>query len=572
MIFPFPTADDQQNALTERLMRFVVQLQDQNILLKEQAVQQQERIAALEAEIIRLKKLNPKPNIKPNTKPSDDSDNDPEGGHSEGQSSEDSTGDDSSPDVEQPKVDKPNEHTRKKRKSPPKPPVDHEVQIAVSPEHLPPGSIRNGHSSYDVQDLEIKTSMTRYLLEQWITPDGKTITARPPESTNGHHFGHQLQCLILHQYFGCGVTQPQLKEWLWDIGIAISAGQLNTLITEGHERFHAEKDEILSTGIRCSHYLQTDDTGARHQGQNGFCNVIGNELFCWYESTDSKSRENFFDLLHRPYRAYTLTEDALIYLKKHKFPEKWQRVFRRYIGVTFLSKEAWKQFMDDLTLTGPKHRQRASESLLYASLIHHGFSRNMVIFSDGAPQFNVFNHAQCWLHAERPLAKVNPVTEQQAQAQYWCLNWFWDIYRDLKAFKEAPTEDKAEKIRADFHSLIHTEPECKALQDALGGLAVFEKELLEVLDDPSLPLHNNLSESQIREHVNRRKVSGGTRSKAGRQSRDTFASLKKTCRLYGLSFWDYLKSRLIGDELFPRLSSLIEDASRYLPCGVASSY
>ncbi|MFK0569996.1 transposase, partial [Endozoicomonas sp.] len=99
---------------------------------------------------------------------------------------------------------------------------------------------------------------------------------------------------------------------------------------------------------------------------------------------------------------------------------------------------------------------------------------------------------------------------------------------------------------------------CKPIQDALEGLAKIEKELLEVLDDPSLPLHNNLSESQIREHVKRRKISGGTRSDAGRQSRDTFASLKKTCRLYGLSFWDYLKSRLTGDGLFPRLSSLIE--------------
>ncbi|UYM14463.1 hypothetical protein [Endozoicomonas euniceicola] len=30
-----------------------------------------------------------------------------------------------------------------------------------------------------------------------------------------------------------------------------------------------------------------------------------------------------------------------------------------------------------------------------------------------------------------------------------------------------------------------------------------------VLDDPCLPLHNNLSESQIREHVKRRKINGG---------------------------------------------------------------
>lgn len=32
-----------------------------------------------------------------------------------------------------------------------------------------------------------------------------------------------------------------------------------------------------------------------------------------------------------------------------------------------------------------------------------------------------------------------------------------------------------------------------------------------VLDNPVLPLHNNLSESQIREHVKRRKISGGTK-------------------------------------------------------------
>ncbi|MFK0570537.1 hypothetical protein [Endozoicomonas sp.] len=75
-----------------------------------------------------------------------------------------------------------------------------------------------------------------------------------------------LQCLILHQYFGSGVTQPQIKELLWDIGISISAGEVNNLVIHDHEEFHAEKDEILATGIRCSRYLQTDDTGARHQG------------------------------------------------------------------------------------------------------------------------------------------------------------------------------------------------------------------------------------------------------------------------------------------------------------------
>lgn len=37
---------------------------------------------------------------------------------------------------------------------------------------------------------------------------------------------------------------------------------------------------------------------------------------------------------------------------------------------------------------------------------------------------------------------------------------------------------------------------------------------------------------------------GGTRSELGQQCRDTFASLKKTCRKLGISFWNYLRDRL----------------------------
>ena len=57
-----------------------------------------------------------------------------------------------------------------------------------------------------------------------------------------------------------------------------------------------------------------------------------------------------------------------------------------------------------------------------------------------------------------------------------------------------------------------------------------QEELLRVLQRPELPLHNNLSESDIRDHVKKRKISGSTRSESGRRCRDTFASLKKTCR------------------------------------------
>ena len=73
-------------------------------------------------------------------------------------------------------------------------------------------------------------------------------------------------------------------------------------------------------------------------------------------------------------------------------------------------------------------------------------------------------------------------------------------------------------------------------------------ELLVVLDRPETPLHTNGSETDIRDYVKKRKVSGGTRNDEGRRCRDTFASLKKTCRKLDVSFLHYLTHRLgIGE-------------------------
>jgi hypothetical protein len=79
--------------------------------------------------------------------------------------------------------------------------------------------------------------------------------------------------------------------------------------------------------------------------------------------------------------------------------------------------------------------------------------------------------------------------------------------------------------------------------------------------NPHIPLHNNRSENGIRDYVKKRKISGGTRSKAGRRSRDTFATLKKTCRKLKIAFWQYLKDRLEEANLIPKLTELIPNRS-----------
>jgi hypothetical protein len=43
----------------------------------------------------------------------------------------------------------------------------------------------------------------------------------------------------------------------------------------------------------------------------------------------------------------------------------------------------------------------------------------------------------------------------------------------------------------------------------------------------------------------------------GREARDTFASLKKTCRELGVNFWAYLQDRVRGVGQIPRWAELI---------------
>jgi len=100
-------------------------------------------------------------------------------------------------------------------------------------------------------------------------------------------------------------------EQLREIGVDISAGQLNNILIENNADFHQEKDAILAVGLDVSPYVNVDDTGARHRGKKkGYCTHIGNEWFCWFESTSSKSRINFLRLLRAGRTDYVINSDV----------------------------------------------------------------------------------------------------------------------------------------------------------------------------------------------------------------------------------------------------------------------
>ncbi len=433
-------------------------------------------------------------------------------------------------------------------------------KIIIPAENVPEGSRFKGYRNFSVQSLIVKSHNILYSLERWRTPGGSYLEGKLPESLSGH-YSHELISFILYQYYQCYVTQPLLLEELREYGIEISSGQLSRILVEGNDDFNKEKDDILSTGLEISSYINVDDTGARHKGKNGYCTHIGNELFAFFASTGSKSRINFLSLLRAGNNEYHINQKALSYMREQKLPLTQLELLETYKEKVFQSEEQWNNYLQSIGITRKQHIKIATEGALIGTILEKEFNPEMVILSDDAGQFNVLLHALCWVHAERTINKIVPFSQKHRDILELSRKKIWELYFDLKAYKKNPTLEQKNKLEMRFDEIFKGNTCFVTLNIALKRLYQNKKELLLVLERTDVPLHNNASERDIREYVKRRKISGGTRSDHGRKSRDTFISLKKTCRKLGLSFWEYLLERTSGKNAIPKLEYVMRGKS-----------
>lgn len=416
----------------------------------------------------------------------------------------------------------------------------------LKPDSLPEGARFKGYEDFIVQDLVIMPWTVCYRRERWLLPSGETVVAALPKQA-ASHFGPNLRRFVLSQYHQGQVTVPRLNALLADLGVDISRRQIVRLLSAKQDAFLAEAIDVLRAGLASARWISVDDTGARHKARNGFCTHIGNDRFAFFATTGTKSRINFLELLRAGASEYVINQAALAYMREHKLPQatiaRFGSAKRRFAG-----RKAFMAYLKRLGLANLKVKpdpvQIATEGALWGSIAEQGLLDDTVIISDGAGQFKIAEHALCWVHAERLIHKLDTFCEAHVQAKECIRRRIWRLYKALKVYRLAPAPRRAARLARRFDAIFSTETGFATLDRLLGRLRAQKEDLLAVLRHPEIPLHTNGSENDIRCQVTRRKISAGTRSDAGRDARDAFLGLMKTCAKQAISFWDYLGDRL----------------------------
>ena len=448
--------------------------------------------------------------------------------------------------------------------SPPLPPnfplAQREIsEVVIRASNVPPRARFKGYQTFTVQEISIIAKEITYKMEVWQTDRGDIIRATLPEELKGKHFGPTLSALSSNLY-ALGMTQPTIHEFLQGVGVEISSGQINNILLNEAEGYSAVSEELLTAGLEEAPYIRTDDTGEKHQHQNGYCTHIGGQYFAYYKTTFSKSRENFLRILLQGKEGYYINEAMIWHLFQGGVKDDILNLFEECKGKTYCSKKGMSRFLNYLGLGCKKLREQCIEAGLVGFISETILKPGQVLLSDRAGQFALFDHAGCWIHMERPLRKIILTCEQAENELKMVRDSIWRLYHALKETALTQTgKDAVHKLYDDLVSLETISPEINAV---INNFATYREEMLKALDHPGLPPHNNDSEQDIRGVAKRRNISGSTKSDLGRKFRDGLLSLKQTCFRLGYNFWDYLQRWHKGHP--PNLADLVRNRYRMM--------
>lgn len=519
------------------LLNLVEELKSENQKLREQKQR-------LRDEINRLKGEQGKPNIKPNRK------------KKSGYSSTDYS---SEKERHRPKK-------RRKQSKKEKIEIDREQVLKVDPETLPEDAKFKGYEDVVVQDLKIETDNVLFRKEKYHSASQhKVYIADLPVGYKGQ-FGPGIKSWVVVMYFAMNVTEPKISTFLETVGIYISTGQISEILHGEVGRLHTEKEEIYEAGLRSTPWQQIDDTAARVNGQNQYTHVVCNPFYTVYLTKPHKDRLTVLQVLwgDRPLM-FCLNDLAFAYLESYSFSKAKRKILVQLPQEQMFSQTEFEALLEEhLPELGPRQSKQVLEAAAIAAYhTQDEFPIVRLLLCDDARQFKriVESLALCWIHDGRHYKKLMPAVEYHRRLLNEFLTKFWAFYHELHAYRLDPTAVERERLDAKFDELFSTVTNYRDLDDRIAKTKAKKEELLQVLEHPEIPLHNNDSELGARKQKPKLNVSFGPRTDAGAKIWDTGLTIVATARKLGVNVLDYFRDRISKVNQMPSLSSLIEQRS-----------
>jgi len=432
---------------------------------------------------------------------------------------------------------------------------------------LPPDAEFKGYAESTVQDLIITTDNVLFRKEIYYSPSqSETYTGEVPVGYEGEYGPHiKATALILKNV--CNMSEPKILEFFHNCRIIISAGTVSNMLIKNKEAFHEEKQQLYRAGLGATSYQQIDDTSARVNGENYYTQILCNPYYTAYFTAERKDRLTVLEILRNGEAnggqglRYLINDEAFEVLEQMRIGKKitaWLRELR-------VDRELSKEEIDELLSARlPFLNERARIRILEATAIasyhqEEGYPVIQTLLCDDAPQYKLLTDrlALCWVHDGRHYKKLAPVVPHNVKILEEFIGQYWEYYRKLLAYKEAPSETLAASLSAEFDILFSTKTGYALLDERISKTKAKKSNLLLVLNSPQIPLHNNEAELGARQQARRRDVSLHTMVPDGTKANDTFLSTVQTCKKLGINCYEYFLDRIQETFTIPPLALLI---------------